>query len=110
MYVVKEQVGDNPVYRIISEGDGKKLWVLHRNLFHLVNYLPVDLPITEENKTTPEKTKRRKPVKGAELQSHSGTSSGEDDDCTYYEPRYDLRTRKDDRGTYLCSLEEFSSC
>ena len=43
IYVVKEQVSDNPVYIIQPEGDYKgKTRTLHRNLLLLVNDLPVE--------------------------------------------------------------------
>lgn len=45
IYVVKEQVADNPVYVVYSEtGDRRKTRVLHRNLLLLVNDLPVEAP------------------------------------------------------------------
>uniref|UniRef100_A0A3B3SF95 Gypsy retrotransposon integrase-like protein 1 n=1 Tax=Paramormyrops kingsleyae TaxID=1676925 RepID=A0A3B3SF95_9TELE len=37
VYVVQEQIRDSPVYKVVSERDGKKSRVLHRNLLHLVN-------------------------------------------------------------------------
>ena len=45
IYVVKEQVSDNPVYVIHLEGGDKaKTRTLHRNLLLLVNDLPVEFP------------------------------------------------------------------
>lgn len=40
VYVVKEQVNDNPIYKVCPEKGGK-VRTLHRNLLHLVNELPV---------------------------------------------------------------------
>lgn len=44
VYTVKEQMNNGPVYKVDPErGDGRTR-ILHRNLLHLVNDLPVDLP------------------------------------------------------------------
>lgn len=45
IYVIKEQLNDSPVYRVSPENYPSKIRTLHRNLLHLVNYLPVDLPV-----------------------------------------------------------------
>ncbi len=46
--MVKERMGDGPVYQEYPESGGDRnpavIRTLHRNLLHLVNYLPVDLP------------------------------------------------------------------
>lgn len=45
IYVVKEQISDNPVYVVQPEaGDKEKTRTLHRNLLLLVNDLPVQFP------------------------------------------------------------------
>lgn len=44
IYVVKEQVGDNPVYIVSPESGEHRSRTLHRNLLLLVNDLPVDPP------------------------------------------------------------------
>ncbi len=47
VYVVKEQVSNNPVYVIYPENsDRGKTRTLHRNLLLLVNDLPVEAPAT----------------------------------------------------------------
>jgi hypothetical protein len=42
IYIVREQVGDNPVYRISPETGGRPVRTLHRNLLLQVNNLPVE--------------------------------------------------------------------
>lgn len=44
VYVVKERIAEGPVYRVTPETGGNRVRTLHRNLLHLVNDLPVDLP------------------------------------------------------------------
>ena len=44
VYVVKDQVHDSPVYNVVSDTDATKTRVPHRNLLHVVNDLPADLP------------------------------------------------------------------
>ncbi|KAL1277385.1 hypothetical protein QQF64_024058 [Cirrhinus molitorella] len=59
VYVVKEQISNNPVYVIYPEnGDSKKTRTLHRNLLLLVNDLPVEAPATTSGSTRPEKQKK----------------------------------------------------
>ncbi|KAK0148949.1 Gag-Pol polyprotein [Merluccius polli] len=49
IYIVREQVGDNPVYKVSPEAGGRPVRTLHRNLLLQVNNLPVDPP---QNPTT----------------------------------------------------------
>lgn len=101
IYVVKEQMNDSPVYKVVSEMDGKRTHVLHRNLLHLVNDLPVDLPaVNEKTRTSPEKRKRPQTAnKDTEPQYHSETTSEEEGNTIYYELRYDLRNRNSRDGS-----------
>lgn len=58
IYVVKEQVSDNPVYVIHPEGTDKgRTRTLHRNLLLLVNDLPVELP-SQPTKPASKQTQR----------------------------------------------------
>lgn len=60
IYVVREQVSDNPVYIIYPESDPKgKPRTLHRNLLLLVNDLPVEFP-PQSVKPTPKSTQRQR--------------------------------------------------
>ncbi len=94
MYVLTEQIRDSPVYKVVSVMDKNKSRVLHRNLLHLFNDLPVNLPPAKEKvKTSVTRKNSKKPVeREKELQQSSETSS-DDDDSTYYALRYNLRTR-----------------
>ncbi|KAI7808142.1 hypothetical protein IRJ41_017324 [Triplophysa rosa] len=59
VYVVKEQVSNNPVYVIYPENsDRGKTRTLHRNLLLLVNDLPVEAPSTTHGSTRPERQKK----------------------------------------------------
>ncbi|XP_051793415.1 uncharacterized protein b3gat1b isoform X1 [Acanthochromis polyacanthus] len=95
IYVVKEQIGDNPVYKVVSERDGSKSRVLHRNLLHLVTDLPID-PL-EDGKGSKPSAKKRKRAQTAnrepELQLNSEMGSDDDDGSSYYVLRYNLRNR-----------------
>lgn len=44
VHVVKERIAKGPVYKVTPETGGDRVRTLHRNLLHLVNDLPVDLP------------------------------------------------------------------
>lgn len=44
VHIVKERIADGPVYKVSPETGGNRVRTLHRNLLHVVNDLPVDLP------------------------------------------------------------------
>ena len=94
VYTVTEQIRDSPVYKVVSEMDRNKSRVLHRNLLHLVNDLPVDLPVTKEkvNISSKRKNSKKPAEREKELRQSSEVSSGDDEDDTYCELRYNLRT------------------
>lgn len=58
VYVVKEQVNNNPIYKVLPEQGNGKSRVLHRNLLHVVNDLPADLP-DQQKSTSPAKGKHK---------------------------------------------------
>ncbi len=74
IYVVEEQVADNPVYKVYPENGGKKgTRTLHRNLLLLVNDLPVETP-SDPGKSAKQKQNRQK---NRETQSKEPTYHGE---------------------------------
>lgn len=91
IYVVKEQLAENPVYVVYSEkGDKQKKRTLYRNLLLLVNDLPIDNP---SNLTMSASEKRRKggtPVHRTDpVVPWEESDSGSEDDSSG--PRYWLR-------------------
>ncbi|ROL52450.1 Retrovirus-related Pol polyprotein from transposon 412 [Anabarilius grahami] len=88
IYVVEEQVADNPVYKVSPENGSKKgTRTLHRNLLLLVNYLPVETP-SDPGKHGKQKRNRQKDreTQSKELTYHEGeeTDSDEDDTGEYW--------------------------
>ena len=80
VYVVKEQINDNPVYKVCPEKGGK-VRTLHRNLLHLVNDLPVLIP-EQSNQQTSNKArqKRRGQVERHEQRITPASSEQSDSD------------------------------
>lgn len=91
IYIVTEQINDNPVYKVVKETDRNKSRVLHRNLLHLVNDLPVDLPAKTETNKSKKRRGSNTSHRETEPQPDSDISS-DDDGNTYYELRYNLRS------------------
>lgn len=58
IYIVKEQLSYNPVYKLCPKMGGNKTCIFHHNLLHLVNDLPADLP-PQPAQTNPPKEKRK---------------------------------------------------
>lgn len=80
IYLVKGQIGDNPVYAVYSEGsDGSKTRVLHRNLLLLVNDLPVEAPPLRSEQA-PEKPIRQREAKLSKQNRQKGDSSDSESD------------------------------
>lgn len=59
IYIVREQVGDNHVYKVSPEAGGRPVRTLHRNLLLQVNDLPVE-PLQNLTTNTAESQKRKK--------------------------------------------------
>ena len=96
IYVVKEQIHDNPVYKVMSETNPSKTRVLHRNLLHVVNDLPADLPPPVTTTAAPKRGrgKTRSSTTPMETQS-SRTQTNETDSDEEENPQYQywLRVR-----------------
>lgn len=80
IYVVKEQVSDNPVYVIHPEGDNKgKTRTLHRNLLLLVNDLPVEFP-PQPTKPTSKPSQRQGKVRVNDVRDQTIRAETSDSD------------------------------
>ncbi|KAL0163756.1 hypothetical protein M9458_039509, partial [Cirrhinus mrigala] len=80
VYIVKEQINDGPIYRVFAEMDSSKSRVLHRNLLHQVNDLPVEIPEETSKQRTKEKQTRQQNETGSPCES----DSDEQGDENYY--------------------------
>lgn len=82
IYVVKEQVADNPVYVLHPEGNNKgKTKTLHRNLLLLVNDLPMEGLLQPIEPTTKPLCKKRNPqVNTREARGRTAGSETSDSD------------------------------
>ena len=106
IYVVQDQIHDGPVYKVVSETDASRTRVLHRNLLHVVNDLPADLPPATTKALAPTRGggKRRSSTIRMEKQSDQArireTDSEEEEDPQY---RYWLRVR---RRNDQCSIDK----
>ena len=84
IYVVKEQVSDNPVYVVHPESDAKgKTRTLHRNLLLLVNDLPVEFP-PQLVKPTPKPSQKQgsHPKRQRDVRDQNAETSDSEDEST----------------------------
>ncbi|KAI4872055.1 hypothetical protein NFI96_010346, partial [Prochilodus magdalenae] len=103
IYIVKEQVSDNPVYIVHPEtGDKRKSRTLHRNLLLLVNDLPADPPLQPVRATNVKQSGKgnRSVTRGNRAQTtieDTSASDDEDDSGGYWfrVPTYQERQRQD---------------
>ncbi len=101
IYIIKEQLNDSPVYRVSPENNPSKIRTLHRNLLHLVNDLPVDLPdlspvsamppAAEKGKNRMMRKTRSKTKRDTSLNSDT---TGSEDENKYYWIRMPENTPK----------------
>lgn len=91
IYIVKEQVGDNPVYKVAPEAGNRVTRTLHRNLLLQVNDLPVEppqIPVTSTRESHGRAKRHSEPVKPTEQTQSPDTSDSEEEGGVY---RYWLR-------------------
>ena len=85
IYIVKEQLTDNPVYVVYPEGgDEQRTRVLHRNLLLLVNDLPVEAPPHRVELTPKRQRKQRhRQPSHVNVREHQSDSSDSDSEGDY---------------------------
>lgn len=91
IYIVKEQVGDNPVYKVAPETGGRPTRTLHRNMLLQVNDLPVEQtqsPVSNTRESHKRAKRHSQPVKPTEPTQSPDTSDSEKEEGEY---RYWLR-------------------
>lgn len=100
VHVVKERIAGGPVYKVSPETGGNKIRTLHRNLLHVVNDLPVDLPPQPQpgKKTDsprhlpePQPQQRTKNRQSSSRRQNEQSLSSESSDSEGDGPRYWLR-------------------
>ncbi|KAJ8003309.1 hypothetical protein DPEC_G00168090 [Dallia pectoralis] len=105
IYIVREQVGDNPVYKVSPEAGGRPVRILHRNLLLQVNDLPVESPQNLTTNTTESQQRRKRardiPKRTQEAQGTDISDSEEEE--VYLVTGCESRWRnKELNVTYLC--------
>lgn len=108
IYVVKEQVSDNPVFVVSPESGNKKgTRTLHRNLLLLVNYLPVDSPPHPRELAKQRQNRQcNRETKNKESICHSDTTDSDEDNTGEYWLRTPASwTEQRRENTYQQSIE-----
>lgn len=100
IYIVREQLGDNTVYKVSPETGGRSTRTLHRNLLLQVNDLPVELLVTNSPVKAPKRTvKSRKPLNPTDQTQDQVTSESEDEDAPCYWLRIPREGPREECGT-----------
>lgn len=92
VYIVKEKVKDSPIYKVSPENDTQKIRVLHRNLLHLVNDLPVNLGCEKDGNPAKSRVNARR-MNQNQSRRESDSSDSECDSGTRYWLRVPVRPR-----------------
>lgn len=99
IYIVREQVGDNPVYKVSPENRGHHTCTLHRNLFVQVNDLPADITdASMPDRPQKAKGKSKQPRQTVEQRENGDTSGSKTDE---ERPCYWLRVPREPSRTNL---------
>ena len=95
IYVIREQLGDNHVYKVSPETGGGHIRTLHRNLLLQVNDLPVE-PVVTNAPAKPQKrnVKTTRPSNTFEQRHDDDTSESDEDEA----PRYWLRMPRNEQA------------
>lgn len=85
IYVIREQLGDNHVYKVSPETGGGRIRTLHRNLLLQVNDLPVE-PVVTNAPAKPQKrnVKTTRPSNTIEQRHDDDTSESDEDEAPWY--------------------------
>lgn len=86
IYVVKEQLGDNFVYKVHPKNDERKIRTLHRNHLLLANHLPTPDNLDPKNQKMPGRrgVKARVPLRRSVTQKDKVEESSSDEEEEYY--------------------------
>ncbi|XP_055019509.1 uncharacterized protein K02A2.6-like [Boleophthalmus pectinirostris] len=96
VYIVREQVGDNPVYKVSPEVGGRPVRTLHRNLLLQVNDLPVD--VVQSEATKPHKRNQKsagRPNAPDQTRTPEASDSEEEEQFYWFRvPRYSQQSHQ----------------
>lgn len=96
VYIVKEQINDGPVYKVVAETGNSKSRILHRNLLHQVNDLPVEKP-----ETTPKQPRCQTRM----LDGPGPLSESDSDDEQEGEHYYWIRVRDNQKNSKILTCD-----
>uniref|UniRef100_A0A3B3H4P4 Gypsy retrotransposon integrase-like protein 1 n=1 Tax=Oryzias latipes TaxID=8090 RepID=A0A3B3H4P4_ORYLA len=101
IYVVREQLGDNPVYKVSPETNSHPIRTLHRNLLLQVNDLPFEQPPPQKAHAKAKRSKRLL-LTPTQFQSHNSNESDEEEE----EPTYWLRFPRETQRIADCLVDQ----